>query len=139
MHDLGVPAREWADVAHQDAALRFGGALLGLGKLRRRPEARDFLACCERHPADIPPRFWTIRQDPADASKMIIRGVAFFTACAPGFRSNAGADSDLLARMRIDAEPRVWLPVWQALRETGWLLPSTAAVAFCLAAFGTVI
>lgn len=136
---LHVPPQVWSDRAHQDAALRLGGALRNAGRLRPGAEAREFLALCAAHPDEIPPQYWGIRRMAQDPEQMILRGAVLLSA--------AGAVSDVpdeslpasLVRARSERAPRVWEPVWAALRDGDWRLPMAAMLAPCAVALGTVI
>ena len=136
---LHVPPQVWSDRAHQDAALRLGGALRNAGRLRSGADAREFLALCAAHPDEIPPQYWGIRRMARDPEQMILRGAVLLSA--------AGAVSDVpdeslpasLVRARTERAPRVWEPVWAALRDGDWRLPTATMVAPCAVAVGTVI
>jgi ABC-type bacteriocin/lantibiotic exporter with double-glycine peptidase domain len=136
---LHVPPQLWSDRAHQDAALRLGGALRNAGRLRPGADAREFLALCAAHPDEIPPQYWGIRRMARDPEQMILRGAVLLSA--------AGAVSDVpdeslpasLVRARTERAPRVWEPVWAALRDGDWRLPTATMVAPCAVALGTVI
>jgi ATP-binding cassette subfamily B protein len=139
MRALHLQPQVWSDRAHQDAALRLGGALREAGRLRPGADAREFLALCAAHPDEIPPQYWAIRRMPQDAEQVTLRGAVLLSA--------GGAVSDVpdeslpasLARVRGEPAPRAWEPVWAALRESGWRLPTATMVALCAVALGTVI
>ncbi len=139
MRALQMPPQVWSDRAHQDAALRLGGALRDAGRLRPGANAREFLAQCAAHPDEIPPQFWAIRRMPRDPEQVMLRGAVLLSA--------AGAVSDVpdeslptsLARARSEPAPRAWEPVWATLRDSGWRLPAATTVALCAVALGTVI
>ncbi len=139
MRALQLPPQVWSDRAHQDAALRLGGALRDAGRLRPGTNAREFLAQCAAHPDEIPPQFWAIRRMPRDPEQVMLRGAVLLSA--------AGAVSDVpdeslptsLARARSEPAPRAWEPVWATLRDSGWRLPAATTVALCAVALGTVI
>jgi ABC-type bacteriocin/lantibiotic exporter with double-glycine peptidase domain len=139
MRALRLPMQVWPDRAHQDAALRLGGALRDAGRLRPGADAREFFAQCAAHPDDIPQQYWAMRRMPQDTEQRMLRGAVLLSA--------AGAVSDVpdeslpasLARVRAERAPRVWEPVWNSLRDSGWRLPAATVVALCAVALGTVI
>jgi ATP-binding cassette subfamily B protein len=139
MRALDVPPDLWHDRAHQDAALRLGGALRDARRLRPGAEAREFLSLCAAHPDEIPSEYWAIRRMRDDPEQVMLRGAVLLSA--------AGSISDVpdeslpasLARVRSEPEPRVWEPVWSVLRESGWRLPVATMVALAAVAAGTVI
>ena len=139
MRALHLPRQVWSDRAHQDAALRLGGALRDAGRLRPGADAREFLALCAAHPDEIPPQYWAVRRIPQNPQQVMLRGAVLLSA--------AEAVSDVpdeslpasLARARTERAPRVWEPVWAALRESGWRLPQATMLALCAVALGTVI
>ena len=139
MRLLDLPAQVWSDRAHQDAALRLAAALREAGRLRPGTGAREFLATCAAHPDEIPPRYWTMRRMPQDPEQVLLRGAVLLSAA--GGVSDVPEESLLpsLARVRTERAPRVWEPVWDALRETGWRLPAATMAALCAVALGTVI
>jgi ABC-type bacteriocin/lantibiotic exporter with double-glycine peptidase domain len=139
MRALGLPPRVWADRAHQDAALRLGGALRDAGRLRPGAEAREFLSLCAAHPDDIPPRYWAVRRSLQHPGQMILRGAVLLSA-AGGLseRPDESLPASLL-RARTERAPNAWQPVWAALRDSGWRLPAATLVALCAVAFGTVV
>ena len=139
MRALHLPPQIWSDRAHQDAALRLGGALRDAGRLRAGAGAREFLALCATHPEEIPPQYWAMRRMPQDPEQVMLRGAVLLSA--------AGAVSDVpdellptsLLRARTERAPRVWQPVWAALRESGWRLPVATMLGLAAVALGTVI
>jgi ABC-type bacteriocin/lantibiotic exporter with double-glycine peptidase domain len=144
MRALDLPAQLWSDRAHQDAALRLAGTLREAGKLQRGKEAREFLALCADHADEIPAEFWTIRRSMEIRDHVTLRG-AVLLRVAGLLAGDSGAEvagdplPASLARARTEPAPRVWWPVWEVLRESGWLLPIASAVALCAASLGTVI
>jgi ATP-binding cassette subfamily B protein len=139
MRALDLPPRIWSDRTHQDAALRLGGALRDAGRLRRGAEAREFLELCAAHPDEIPPQYWSIRRMPQDPEQMMLRGAVLLSAA--GAVSEVAGESlpPSLVRARTEPAPRVWEPVWGALRESGWRLPTATMLALAAVALGTVI
>jgi ATP-binding cassette subfamily B protein len=139
MRALQLSPRVWSDRAHQDAALRFGGALRDAGRLRPGVEAREFLALCAAHPDEIPPPYWSVGRIPQDREQLMLRGAVLLSA--------AGGLSEVLdeslpaslLRVRTERAPRAWGPVWAALRDSGWRLPAATMIALCAVAFGTVV
>jgi ABC-type multidrug transport system fused ATPase/permease subunit len=135
---LNIPPQLWADRAHQDAALRFGGALRDARQLRRGADARAFLALCAEHPDEIPARFWSLRRG-ADDDSLTLRGAVLLTARGPSTQAGTAPSSESLLQICSEPPPRVWNTVWVAMREGGWQLPTAAGLALCAAACGTVI
>lgn len=139
MRALHVSPQLWSDRAHQDAALRLGGALRNAGRLRPGADAREFLALCAAHPDEIPPQYWGVRRMARDPELMMLRGAVLLSA--------AGAASDIqdetlpasLVRVRMEPPPCAWEPVRAALRDSGWWLPAATMVALAAVALGTVI
>jgi ATP-binding cassette subfamily B protein len=135
---LDLPLQFWSDRAHQDAALRFGGALRDARQLRRGAEARAFLALCAEHPDEIPARFWSVRRGANDDS-LTLRGAVLLTARGPSLQTGSAALPESLLQICSEPPPRVWNSVWVSVRESGWRLPTAAGLALCAAACGTVI
>ena len=136
---LGLPPRLWPDRAHQDAALRLGGALHAAGQLRPGAEARAFLELCAAHPQQIPAEYWTVRQLPQDARHVMLRGAVLLAAAGIGPAEAHERLPASLARVLTERQPRVWGPVWAALHACGWQLAAATMAALCLVALGTVI
>jgi ATP-binding cassette subfamily B protein len=136
---LGVAVSLWPDRAHLDAALRLAGCLRHAGQLKNGAEAQRLLDVCSENRGQIPDRFWTIRTIPDDNENVLLCGAVLLTATGPLTETSAEPLPESLAAVRSEAPPRVWEPVWQAVRERGWLLPGAIAAALLVAAFGTVI
>jgi ABC-type bacteriocin/lantibiotic exporter with double-glycine peptidase domain len=139
MRTLHLPPQVWSDRALQDAALRLGGKLRDAGRLRPGTDAREFLALCAAHPDEIPTQYWSIRRMPQRPEQVMLRGAVLLSS--PGAVSDVSDESlpASLARVRTEQAPRVWQPVWAALRESGWRLPTATMVALAAVALGTVI
>lgn len=60
---------------------------------------------------------------------------------ATGLRTEALTEPlpESLAAVRSEPPPRVWAPVWEAVRAGGWLLPGVVALAILAAAAGTIL
>jgi ABC-type bacteriocin/lantibiotic exporter with double-glycine peptidase domain len=139
MRALELPAELWSDRAHQDAALRLGGALREAGRLRPGADAAQFLALCAAHPGEIPLKYWAIRSSVQDPEQKILRGaVLLSTAGLPADTLDESLPASL-ARVRTEPPPRVWDPVWTVLRESGGWLAAATMVALAAVALGTVI
>jgi ATP-binding cassette subfamily B protein len=136
MRALGVSSAIWEDRAHLDASLRLAQALAGAGKLKRGAEARKFLSLCERNPEQIPPEFWAVRIEDG-SGQLRMRGAVVLAAC--GLRTQTEPLRESLAAVRSEPPPRVWAPVWEAVRAGGWLLPSMLVLAILAAAAGTIL
>jgi ABC-type bacteriocin/lantibiotic exporter with double-glycine peptidase domain len=139
MRALQIPPQVWSDRAHQDAALRLGGALRDAGQLRPGTDAREFLALCAAHPDEIPPQYWAIRRLPQDPEHVMLRGTVLLSAAGPMSDVPDASLPASLARVRTEPAARVWEPVWAALRESGWRLPTATTIALGAVALGTVI
>ncbi|HMC61528.1 MAG TPA: ATP-binding cassette domain-containing protein [Candidatus Solibacter sp.] len=138
MRGLGVAPDLWADRAHLDAALRLGHALLEAGKLKRGAPARDFLGRCARNPEQIPAEFWTVRPSEAGADELLMRGAVLLAAAGRCKPAPSEPLPESLAAVRSEPPPRVWAPVWAALREGGWRVPGIISLGLVAAAAGTV-
>jgi ABC-type bacteriocin/lantibiotic exporter with double-glycine peptidase domain len=128
---LGAPVEIWDDRAHLDASLRLAHALAEAGKLKHGAEARELLKLCARNPEQIPDEFWTFRNER-------MRGAVLIAAAGPVRDTPAEGLPDSLAAVRSEPAPRVWIPVWEAARSGGWLLPGIIGLALLAAAAGTV-
>jgi ABC-type bacteriocin/lantibiotic exporter with double-glycine peptidase domain len=125
---LKIVLRMWADRAHLDAALRLARCLVETGKLKRGEETENFLNLCERNPEQIPNEFWYARKT-EDLGTVLLRGVVVMTAT--GQRREVAIESlpESLAAVLKEPPPRLWVPVWEAIRASGWLLPGSIVVA----------
>jgi ABC-type bacteriocin/lantibiotic exporter with double-glycine peptidase domain len=137
IHALGVGNRVWSDVAHLDASVRLAAALLDIGKLKRGVEAEQFLTLCEHNPEQIPAEYWTARKVEDDAEQVRMRGAVIVAAAGPKKEVTLEQLPESLAAARSEPPPRVWVPVWSAVKAAGWLLPSMLALALLTAAAGT--
>jgi ABC-type bacteriocin/lantibiotic exporter with double-glycine peptidase domain len=135
---LDLPPQVWYDRPLQDAALRLGRTLQDAGRLRPGAAAREFLALCAAHPEQIPPQYWSIRRIAQDPEKMMLRGAVILSAAAVSDPPDESLPPSL-ARVRNERAPRVWQPVWAAMRESGWRLATATMFALCAVALGTVI
>ncbi len=136
MRALGVAPVIWPDRAHLDASLRVAQELVQAGSLRRGAPAREFLDLCARNPDQIPPDFWTFRETGPGQTRM--RGAVLVAAAGRRREPDADTLPESLAAVRSEPTPRVWAPVWEAIRAGGWLLPGILALALIAAAAGTV-
>lgn len=139
MRLLGIPESLWIDRAHQDAALRLGGELAAQGRLKKGAEACHFMAMCAGAPDAIPAMYWAVRRDPSDPTQVLVRGAVLLTASGPTAEAGVDPLPASLARVRSEPAPRTWEPVWAVLRDSGWFLPATIAVALIAAAAGSVL
>jgi len=160
MRSLGIrsvrqepyPRSAATDRAQLDASLRLAHTLLQAGKLKRGAEAREFLGLCERNPEQIPPEFWAAREvshepgvetslDAAGTSAcatLLLRGAVLISAA--GRRAPAAAEPlpESLSAVLGEPPPRVWEPVWRALRSDGGVVMGCLALALVAAGAGTV-
>lgn len=138
MRTLRVQPAVWTDRAHQDASLRLANALLVAGKLKRGAEAERFLALCKSNSDQIPAEFWTVRR--IDGGELILlRGAVILKAIGPIEQKSTELLPESLSAVLNEPRPRVWSPVWAAVRASGWLLPTTVLVALLVAGAGTVL
>jgi ABC-type bacteriocin/lantibiotic exporter with double-glycine peptidase domain len=139
MRALELRPQVWSEPAQQDAALRLAGALRDTQRLRPGADAREFLALCAAHPEEIPPHFWSMRRMPEDPHHILLRGAVLLSAT--GTMSDVPEESlpSSLARVRTERAPLVWEPVWAALRDSGWRLPTATIMTLGAVALGTAI
>jgi ABC-type bacteriocin/lantibiotic exporter with double-glycine peptidase domain len=138
MRGLGIEPDLWIDRAHLDASLRIAHTLLDAGKLRRGPEAQEFLDLCAANPDQIPEEYWSARPIASDPEQVSVRGAVLLAASGPHQRAPIESLPPSLAAVRREPPPRVWAPVWAAVRAQGWLVPGAIAMALMTAAVGTV-
>ncbi len=138
MRALGTEPRPWADRAHLDAALRLALTLCEAGKLKRGAEAKQFLGLCKQNPEQIPSEFWTVRKIADDEGQLRMRGAVLVVAECRREKEQLEPLPPSLSAVQNELPVRVWLPVWQAVRASGWLLPSLIALALLASAAGTV-
>lgn len=139
MRALGLKPEIGDDRARLDASIRLAQTLVDAGKLERRGEAREFLDLCARNPEQIPPEFWTARDLASDGDRVQMRGAVLLAAAGPRKDASSEPLPESLDAVRKEPPPRVWAPVWAAVRAGGWLLPAILAVALLTAAAGTVL
>ena len=121
-----------------DASLRLARTLCDAGKLTRGAEAEQFLDLCAQNPEQIPPEFWTVRKTTDDDEQRMMRGAVLVVAA--GRREEASTEPlpQSLEAVRNEPPTRVWLPVWEAVRESGWLATGLIVLALLASAAGTV-
>ncbi len=126
------------DRAVLDAALRLARTLCDAGKLTPGAEAEQFLSLCAQNPDQIPHEFWTVRKTTEDGEQLMIRGAVLVVAA--GRREEASTEPlpQSLEAVRNEPPTRVWLPVWEAVRENGWLSTGLIVLALLASAAGTV-
>ncbi len=116
------------DSAALDASLRLAQTLCDAGKLRRGAEAEQFLNVCAQNSGQIPPEFWTVRKTTDGDEQLRMRGAVLVAAAGKREEASTQPLPQSLEAVRNEPPTRVWLPVWQAVRESGWL--STGLIAF---------
>jgi ABC-type bacteriocin/lantibiotic exporter with double-glycine peptidase domain len=143
MRALGFEPHLWdgrmgKDRAHLDAALRLAQTLCDAGKLTRGTEAEQFLNLCAQNPEQIPPEFWTVRRTTDGDDQLRMRGAVMLVT--EGNRAEASTEPmpQSLEAVRNEPPTRVWLPVWEAVRESGWLSTGLIVLALLASAAGTV-
>jgi ABC-type bacteriocin/lantibiotic exporter with double-glycine peptidase domain len=138
MRALGVGPQLWTDRAHLDASLRLAHTLCDGGRLTLGDEAEQLLRVCAQNPEQIPPEFWTVRQTADDTGQLRIRGAVLIVAAGKREKEPSEPLPPCLAAVKNEPPVRVWLPVWKAVRASGWLLPFLVALALLASAVGTV-
>jgi ABC-type bacteriocin/lantibiotic exporter with double-glycine peptidase domain len=148
MRALGVEPHFWndrmgnermgKDRAHLDAALRLAQTLCDAGKLTRGAEGEQFLSLCAHDPEQIPPEFWTIRKTTDGDDRLRMRGAVLVVAAGKREEASTEPLSQSLEAVRNEPPTRVWLPVWEAIRESGWLSTGLIVLALLASAAGTV-
>ena len=143
MRALGVEPQMWnermsKDRAVWDASLRLARTLCDAGKLTPGVEAEQFLTLCVQNPDQIPPEFWTVRKTTDDDEQRMMRGAVLVVAA--GRREEASTEplSQSLEAVRNEPPTRVWLPVWEAVRDSGWVSTGLIVLALLASAAGTV-
>jgi ABC-type bacteriocin/lantibiotic exporter with double-glycine peptidase domain len=126
------------DCAVLDASLRLARTLCDAGKLTPGAEAEQFLSLCAQNPEQIPPEFWTIRKTTDDDEQRIMRGAVLVVAAGKREEASAEPLPQSLEAVRNEPPTRVWLPVWEAVRDSGWLSTGLIALALLASAAGTV-
>jgi ATP-binding cassette subfamily B protein len=135
---LRAQSTPWSDRAHLDAALRLAEALVADGKLNVGAEADEFLDLCKLYSEQIPAEFWTAKSIDG-GEQVLLRGAVVLTARGPITKKSAEPLPESLAAVLNEPPPRVWSPVWVAVRASGWLLPATITLALLVAGAGTVL
>ena len=138
MRKLRIQTSIWPDRALSDAALRLAEALVAAGKLKRGAEAEELLGLCNSNPEQIPAEFWTARSVD-DWEQMLFRGVVLLKASGPVAKKSPEPLPESLSTVLNEPPPRVWSPLWTAIRTSGWLLPATVLTALLVAGAGTVL
>ena len=128
----------WHDRAHLDAALRLAEALVAAKRLKRGAEAEELLGLCKANPEQIPAKFWTARNMDS-GEEMLLRGVVLLKASGPVEKKSREPLLESLSAVLNEPPPRVWSPVWAAIRTSGRLLPATVLTALLVAGAGTVL
>jgi ABC-type transport system involved in cytochrome bd biosynthesis fused ATPase/permease subunit len=126
------------DGGHLDACLRLAQTLCDAGKLTRGAEAEQFLRLCAQNPDQIPPEFWTVRQTTDDDKQLLMRGAVLVVAAGKREEASTEPLPQSLEAVRNEPPTRIWLPVWQAVRESGWLATGLIVLALLASAAGTV-
>ena len=142
MRALSIEPHPWneriGDRAVLDASLRLARTLCDAGKLTRGAEVEQFLDLCVQNPEQIPREFWTVRKTTDDDEQRMMRGAVLVVAA--GRREEASSEPlpQSLEAVRNEPPTRVWLPVWEAVRESGWLATGLIVLALLASAAGTV-
>jgi ABC-type bacteriocin/lantibiotic exporter with double-glycine peptidase domain len=143
MRALGIDPHLWnesiGDRAVLDASLRLARTLCDAGKLTPGAEAEQFLDLCAQNPGQIPPEFWTVRKTPDGDQKRMMRGAVLVVAAGKREEASSEPLPQSLEAVRNEPPTRVWLPVWEAVREGGWLAACLIVLALLVSAAGTVI
>jgi ATP-binding cassette subfamily B protein len=124
--------------AQLDASLRLAHTLVEGDLMHRGIEAQEFLALCAANPAQIPAEYWTARPVPSATDRVRVRGAVLLAARSPKAEVTVASLPPSLAAVRSEAPPRVWAPLWEAVRENSRLLPAAIALGLLAAAAGTV-
>jgi ABC-type bacteriocin/lantibiotic exporter with double-glycine peptidase domain len=142
MRALGIEPHLWnqriGNRAVLDASLRLARTLCDAGKLTPGAEAEQFLNLCAENPEQIPPEFWTVRQTTDGDEQRMMRGAVLVVAVGRRVEASTEPLPQSLEAVRNEPPTRVWLPVWEAVRESGWLATSLIALALLTSAAGTV-
>jgi ATP-binding cassette subfamily B protein len=139
---LGIEPHLWnesiGDRAVLDASLRLARTLCDAGKLTPGAEAEQFLDLCAQNPGQIPPEFWTVRKTPDGDPQRMMRGAVLVVAAGKLEEASSKPLPQSLEAVRNEPPTRVWLPVWEAVREGGWLATCLIVLALLVSAAGTV-
>ena len=142
MRALGIEPHLWneriGDRAVLDASLRLARTLCDASKLTPGADVERFLDLCAQNPEQIPHEFWTVRKTTDDDEQRMMRGAVLVVAA--GRREEASTEPlpQSLEAVRNEPPTRVWLPVWEAVREGGWLATGLIVLALLASAAGTV-
>lgn len=136
MRAVGVEPRLWEDRGCLDAALRLAKSLIEAGLLKPGEEAGEFLDLCERNSEQIPPDFWTARET-ENSEQMQLRGAVLLKATGPLLTTHLESLPESLSAVLREPPPRVWSPVWGAIRESGGFLPAMIGLALLAAGAST--
>jgi ATP-binding cassette subfamily B protein len=146
---LGVEAHTWldrvdragaaVDRAGLDASVRVAHALVEQGVIRPGGNVDEFLWLCVANPEQIPSEYWTARALGADDAHVRLRGAVLLTALGPKPDGSLSSLRPSLAPIRREPPPRVWAPVWEAVRSQGVVRSGLIAAALVTAAAGTVV
>jgi ABC-type bacteriocin/lantibiotic exporter with double-glycine peptidase domain len=142
MRTLGIEPHLWnqriGDRAVLDASLRLARTLCDAGKLTLGAEAELFLNLCAQNPEQIPPEFWTVRKTTDGDEQLMMRGAVLVVAAGRREEVSTEPLPQSLEAVRNEPPTRVWLPVWEAVRESGWLATGLIVLALLASAAGTV-
>lgn len=136
MRAVGVAPSLWSDRALLDAGLRLAQNLIKAGTLKPGKETGEFLDLCERNPEQIPPKFWTARPT-QNSEQMLLRGAVLLKATGPLPKMQSESLPESLTAVLREPPPRVWSPVWGAIRAGGGLLPAMICLALLAAGAST--
>jgi ATP-binding cassette subfamily B protein len=139
MRALGVTPALWPDAAVQDAALRFAATLHQAKQLACGAAAAGLLALCRANPQEIPPQFRTVCDVADDAGQVLLRGAVVLTINGAAAGPSDDPLPETLAAVLDEPPPRVWAPVFHALRGEGPLLPLVITAAVFASALGAVL
>jgi ABC-type bacteriocin/lantibiotic exporter with double-glycine peptidase domain len=142
MRALGIDPHLWnestGDRAVLDASLRLARTLCDAGKLTPGADAEQFLDLCAQNSEQIPPEFWTVRKTPDGDQQRMMRGAVLVVAAGKREEASSEPLPQSLEAVRNEPPTRVWLPVWEAVREGGWLATCLIVLALLVSAAGTV-
>jgi ABC-type multidrug transport system fused ATPase/permease subunit len=137
----------WQSAGAEDAALRLAGRLQQARQLNGVADAARLMTLCAQTPGEIPMLDWSARPIHGDDEQVMLRGAVLLSikgVSIKGVRKATTPADDAalpaaLARIRNEAPPRAWMPVWAALRadSRAWLTAMLFALA--LSAMGAVL
>ena len=93
---------------------------------------------CAQNPEQIPPEFWTVRKTTDDDEQLMMRGAVLVVAAGKREKASTEPLPQSLEAVRNEPPTRVWLPVWEAVRESGWVATGLIVLALLASAAGTV-